>query len=77
MTDDAATGAGEPRICESCGVEFGCGARLEGCWCAEVKLSELQAGAIKSRFSDCLCPACLRSFAERSAIKITRPDRTG
>jgi hypothetical protein len=43
----------ETKICESCGDEFGCGANLDGCWCAEVTLSTQAATNLKTKFSNC------------------------
>ena len=50
---------GEPMVCASCGETFGCGAKLEGCWCADVILSEEETAKIANEYSDCVCPACL------------------
>ncbi len=51
----------EPKICESCGAKFGCGAKLDGCWCAEVDVPPPVAADLKAKFKDCLCPKCLMS----------------
>jgi hypothetical protein len=53
----------KPSVCESCGTEFGCGAKLDGCWCTELTLSESAASEIKAKFGDCLCPECLEKYA--------------
>jgi len=61
----------ERKICESCGTEFGCGAKLEGCWCAEVRLPSDGTLVPGNEFIDCLCPACLVNRAmEPAAAKI-------
>ncbi len=60
-----------PFVCESCGDEFGCGAKLDGCWCMEVTLSEKSTAEIAKDFAGCLCPQCLGSFAARPAMKRT------
>jgi hypothetical protein len=60
--------------CQSCGKEFGCGAKLDGCWCTEVKLADWQAEVIKAEFDNCLCPGCLATFAARRAVRVTYPD---
>ncbi|MFN0277083.1 MAG: cysteine-rich CWC family protein [Pyrinomonadaceae bacterium] len=54
----------EPKTCESCGETFGCGAKLDGCWCAELTISPEAADEIKAKFDDCLCPKCLSAIAE-------------
>ncbi len=48
--------------CERCGAAFGC--TPEGtCWCAEEAVSLPLPKPGTSRFSDCLCRACLRAVA--------------
>ena len=49
--------------CEACGQAFACGATLEGCWCAEVEVSEAVRAELRRRFQSCLCRACLERFA--------------
>ena len=53
----------EKKTCESCGKQFGCGAKLDGCWCADVIISDESATDLKAKFSDCLCPVCLAKVA--------------
>lgn len=48
--------------CPKCGLVFSCGG-LFGCWCREVKLTEAQLALLRQRYTDCLCPACLRAAA--------------
>jgi len=50
-------------VCESCGNSFSCGASLQGCWCAEVKLSDEDRAGLKGRYGDCLCRECLERIA--------------
>lgn len=64
----------EQKICGSCGEPFGCGAKLDGCWCTELTLTKSQAENIKAKFTDCLCPQCLEKFAEKPAMKVTYAD---
>lgn len=64
--------AREPSVCESCGAEFGCGATLAGCWCVEIKLSDETRAELRSRFGDCLCPACLERFASEEIREHSR-----
>src|SRR5258708_4968749 len=49
----------EPKICRSCGESFGCGAKLDGCWCTEIELPEKIADYLKTKYQDGLCPECL------------------
>jgi hypothetical protein len=53
----------DPETCESCGEAFICGARLTGCWCTGVKLSETVRAGLRTRFTRCLCRKCLEKFA--------------
>jgi hypothetical protein len=62
----------EPSACESCGGEFACGARLAGCWCGEIKLSEETRAELRARFRGCLCRACLERFAAVEAVELDR-----
>jgi Cysteine-rich CWC len=57
----------EPSTCEACGNSFTCGARLSGCWCSEIKLSDATRAELKSRYSNCLCRDCLERFAAETA----------
>jgi hypothetical protein len=52
-------------VCEACGGPFTCGARLSGCWCAEIKLSDETLTELKQRYRSCLCQQCLEGFAAR------------
>ena len=60
----------EASACESCGVEFVCGATLAGCWCSEVKLSDEARAELRARFRTCLCRACLERFAAGEAAEV-------
>ena len=60
----------EPSVCEACGNEFACGAKLSGCWCSEIKLTEEARAKLRSRFSGCLCKACLDELA------VERPEKS-
>jgi hypothetical protein len=54
-------------VCESCGGEFKCGARLSGCWCAAVQLDDAARAELRARFRRCLGRACLETYAARGA----------
>jgi hypothetical protein len=45
--------------CESCGREFGCGAREATCWCNDLSLSPERLAILREHFERCLCPDCL------------------
>jgi hypothetical protein len=47
------------QTCESCGREFGCGARDGSCWCGEVALGAERLAILREHFEHCLCPDCL------------------
>jgi hypothetical protein len=49
----------EIKTCESCGEPFGCGAKLDGCWCVDVELAPAIANDLMAKYTDCLCPKCL------------------
>jgi iron complex transport system permease protein len=51
--------------CSLCGAEFGCAQGEPGCWCESVVLHRETLAEIRALAADCLCPACLTSFAER------------
>lgn len=57
-----ATGQGRTLRCEACGAEFTCGGGL-GCWCAQVEMSEAARAALRAKYKDCLCRACLEQFS--------------
>jgi iron complex transport system substrate-binding protein len=48
------------KCCEACGAPFFC-RPAAGCWCETVEVAPEAAAQFRSRFSDCLCPACLPS----------------
>jgi hypothetical protein len=54
----------EPSVCEACGGPFVCGAKLSGCWCSEIKLSDETRAELKARYRGCLCRACLERLSE-------------
>ena len=64
----------EPKVCGSCGESFGCGAKLDGCWCAELKLPEAAATKLNVEFTDCLCSKCLKALSARPGIIVKYPD---
>lgn len=55
----------EAKVCSMCGETFGCGARLDGCWCTDVTVSQETVDSLKADYDDCLCPKCLGSLAAK------------
>ena len=49
--------------CGACGKPFECGGLLF-CWCRGVSLDAAVREQLRSRYNDCLCPACLEGFAK-------------
>lgn len=64
----------ETKVCESCGVEFGCGAGSEMCWCFDLEVSASATASIAEKYAQCLCPKCLSSSASSPAIEVTYLD---
>jgi len=50
--------------CSRCGAPFNC-KQEAGCWCAAMRLDPAVLAELRTRFSDCLCEACLRKLAAR------------
>jgi iron complex transport system permease protein len=55
------------KSCQRCGRAFGCGFGEPGCWCEQVTLRRETLREIRALADDCLCPACLESFAARDS----------
>jgi hypothetical protein len=53
--------ASEPvqKLCAACGENFTCVAAAGACWCEDVKLTSETRAALRTEYSDCLCPTCL------------------
>jgi hypothetical protein len=45
--------------CPCCGKPFTCH-QQQGCWCANMRLTSATLDALRARFADCLCEACIR-----------------
>jgi len=52
----------ERLICESCGKDFFCGARVGECWCFAVDLKTENLAKLREDFKNCLCGYCLRKL---------------
>lgn len=61
----------QTETCESCGREFGCGARDSSCWCAGHALGPERLAILREHFERCLCPDCLAVAAgsERDRLR--------
>jgi len=64
------------KTCEFCGQTFGCGAKLDRCWCSEVTVPAAIAEFVRSKYADCLCSNCLRKISAGAAIVIKYSDGT-
>ncbi|MGH9592784.1 MAG: cysteine-rich CWC family protein, partial [Bryobacteraceae bacterium] len=51
------------KVCGACGAEFSCTRMVGPCWCEDVKIGAATLADLRARFSDCLCPNCLRAAA--------------
>ena len=54
-------------VCEACGDLFTCGAKLSGCWCSEIRLTDETRAELKARYRGCLCKECLEKIAVSEA----------
>ena len=59
--------------CESCGTEFACTPGVGGCWCREVQLTDAARQAMRAKYGDCLCRACLVVAAGAAKTSAVRP----
>jgi hypothetical protein len=53
-------------ICESCGVEFSCGAKVGECWCFAVEVKRETLTELRENFKNCLCEDCLELAANKT-----------
>jgi iron complex transport system permease protein len=53
------------KVCSQCGRTFGCGQGQPSCWCGSIELRRETLAELREIAEDCLCPACLGSFAKR------------
>ncbi len=59
ITDEKVT---DKLICESCGKEFSCGAKIGKCWCFAVELKANSLAELRENFKSCLCEDCLKGI---------------
>ena len=53
------------KICSYCGEPFECASPQGGCWCESIALDRETLAVLRERYTDCLCPRCLKEFAGR------------
>jgi hypothetical protein len=51
-----------PKSCPKCGAKFVC--QGEDCWCHNYQILNKNIHYIRQTWDDCLCPSCLKEFAE-------------
>ncbi len=49
--------------CPKCGNLFSCEADND-CWCESFQIHKKEMLAITENYNDCLCPDCLKNYAE-------------
>lgn len=52
--------------CSLCNTEFSCNADEGMCWCMSYTLSAEQLEYLNNNYSGCLCPECLKKYADSS-----------
>jgi hypothetical protein len=52
--------------CPKCGVLFSC--EGDDCWCHDYQILNKNIQLIRSTWNDCLCPSCLKEFAENKQM---------
>ena len=55
------------KACSKCNTPFECGHEKSGCWCEQYTLSKETLKKLEKEFENCLCPDCLKTFAENPA----------
>jgi len=51
------------KTCPVCNGTFECKHSAD-CWCIDIKISEKNIKALREKFTDCLCPVCLKSYSD-------------
>jgi len=49
------------KTCPSCGNTFSCHSS-DDCWCEKVKLHKKEILQIMEKYSDCICPDCMKKY---------------
>jgi hypothetical protein len=55
--------AAENKSCPKCGASFECFPDAD-CWCENYQIHRKDYLEIVQKFDDCLCPDCLKNYAE-------------
>jgi hypothetical protein len=51
------------KVCPECKTSFTCEGEKD-CWCESYQIHKKEMLIITSKYNDCLCPDCLRKYAE-------------
>jgi hypothetical protein len=62
-TENKTENVPEKLVCESCGLEFSCGANIGKCWCFTVDVKAETLAELRENFKSCLCENCLVDLA--------------
>jgi hypothetical protein len=49
------------KTCPSCGNSFPCQSN-DDCWCEKVKIHKKEMLEIMEKYTDCICPDCLKKY---------------
>jgi len=49
------------KSCPQCGRSFSCEGDKD-CWCEQVQLHRAQMQLIAERYTDCICPHCMKAY---------------
>ncbi len=47
--------------CQKCGAQFRCEGEGD-CWCEQVQIHRVQMLEILERYTDCICPRCMKEY---------------
>jgi hypothetical protein len=59
------------KICSRCKKDFECCMESRGCWCEDLTLSSASLQQLREQYDNCLCPECLKLFAEPAGTDST------
>ena len=64
MGNRASELGGANKKCPECGSGFRCEGDRD-CWCEKVQIHRAQMLEIMERYTDCLCPSCMKKYEAR------------